>query len=116
MSAMETPLPGELHPLWRLPEFDTVAVIVHGPTEPTILGRFLLLIDFNSGGAELIEHLVEILDTVIDHASAGLWAEVVGVPVKDRPSRRSRRTARPYFLAARNLAKTPKRASSCRWA
>ena len=50
-----------------LPELEAIPFRICGPAEATVVGVVDLLVDDSAGSAQLVEHGVEVSDSVIDH-------------------------------------------------
>src|SRR5215218_8628681 len=51
----------------RFPELDLVSIRIHDPGELSVLVRLGSLDDVDTGRAQLLDHLDEVVDAVVDH-------------------------------------------------
>src|SRR5438128_9218680 len=76
-------------PLWRLPEFNFVALWIHDPTEFPVLRVVGLLEHVATFLAQGFEKCCQIFDSIVDHEGRFARSEVVAVRWTDRPGRSS---------------------------
>src|SRR5213594_3206892 len=69
----------------RLPELDLVSVWVHDPRKLAVFVRFGSLDDFHTPRTQLLQHLTEVVDSVVDHKGRLAWAEPLAVFLRDMP-------------------------------
>src|SRR5207253_3240191 len=75
--------------LWRLPEFNLVALWIHDPSEFPVLRVVGLLEHIASFLAQCFEKCCQIFDSIVDHEGRLARSEVLAVCWTDRPGRSS---------------------------
>src|SRR5438128_4148439 len=76
-------------PLWRLPEFNFVALWIHDPSEFPVLRVVGLLEHVATFLAECFEKCCQIFDSIVDHERRLARSEVFAVRWTDQPGRSS---------------------------
>src|SRR4051794_30035728 len=71
----------------RFPQLDLVFVRVHDPRKLAVLVRLGSLEDWHTRRTQLLEQLIEIVDTIVDHEARVARAEPLAVFSRDVPHR-----------------------------